>query len=57
MMSNIVSVVLLLITIFIKYTKNKTPLYLCIKNNIISEFLFINIILFSFMEKITLMEY
>ena len=48
--THILSLVLLIIAIFIKYIPNKTALYICIKNNIISEFLFMNIILFSYIE-------
>ena len=48
--THILSLVLLIIAIFIKYIPNKTALYICIKNNIISAFLFMNIILFSYIE-------
>lgn len=48
--THILSLVLLIIAIFIKYIPNKTALYICVKNNILSEFLFMNIILFSYIE-------
>ena len=48
MITNILSVVLLMGTLSIVYSRNNAVLYLCFKNNVICAFLIMNIILLSY---------